>query len=59
MRSVTCPRARSPLVLAALGDSLLGEAIADALGLSRDSAREIATQRLRAHLEALKKEQRQ
>ena len=30
------------LVLAALGDSLLGESIASALGLPRDSAREIA-----------------
>ena len=53
------PESTLALVLAALGDSLLGEAITDALGLSRDSAREIATQRLRAHLEALKKEQRQ
>ena len=53
------PESTLALVLAALGDLLLGEAITDALGLSRDSAREIATQRLRAHLEALKKEQRQ
>ncbi len=53
------PESTLALVLAALGDSLLGEAITDALGLSRDSAREIAAQRLRAHLEALKKEQRQ
>ena len=53
------PESTLCLVLAALGDSLLGEAITNALGLSRDSAREIATQRLRAHLEALKKEQRQ
>ncbi len=53
------PESTLALVLAALGDSLLGEAITDALGLKRDSAREIAAQRLRAHLEALKKEQRQ
>ena len=52
------PESTLALVLAALGDSLLGEAITDALGLKRDSAREIAAQRLRAHLEALKKEQR-
>jgi AcrR family transcriptional regulator len=40
------------LVLAALGDSLLGASIADALGLSRDSAREVAARRLRAQIEA-------
>ena len=40
------------LVLAALGDSLLGTAIADALGLPRDSARAIATQGLRAEIES-------
>ncbi len=40
------------LVLAALGDSLLGEAIAGALQLPRDSAREIAANTLRAQLEA-------
>jgi len=40
------------LVLAALGDSLLGEPIAGALGLSRDTARELAAERLRARLEA-------
>jgi AcrR family transcriptional regulator len=52
------PESTLALVLWALGDSLLGEAITDALGLKRDSAREIAAQRLRAHLEALgKKEQ--
>ena len=34
------------LVLAALGDSLLGESIASALGLPRDSAREIAASML-------------
>jgi AcrR family transcriptional regulator len=47
------PESTLALVLWALGDSLLGEAITDALGLKRDSAREIAAQRLRAHLEAL------
>jgi AcrR family transcriptional regulator len=41
------------LVLAALGDSLLGEEITGALGLKRDSTREIAAERLRAQLEAL------
>ena len=40
------------LVLAALGDSLLGEPIADALGLDRDTARSVAANRLRAQLEA-------
>jgi len=40
------------LVLAALGDSLLGAPIAGALGLSRDTARELAAERLRARLEA-------
>ena len=40
------------LVLAALGDSLLGPSIADALGLPRDSARTIAAQGLRAEIEA-------
>ena len=40
------------LVLAALGDSLLGPEIAEALGLPRDSARTIATQGLRAEIEA-------
>jgi AcrR family transcriptional regulator len=34
------------LVLAALGDSLLGEPMANALGLSRDKARELARQQL-------------
>ena len=36
------------LVLAALGDSLLGAAMAEALGLPRDSARALATRQLRA-----------
>ena len=39
------------LVLNALGDSLLGPPIAEALGLPRDSARELAAQRLRHRLE--------
>jgi AcrR family transcriptional regulator len=47
------PESTLALVLWALGDSLLGEAITDALGLKRDSAREIASQRLRAHLDSL------
>jgi AcrR family transcriptional regulator len=40
------------LVLSAMGDSLLGAAIADALGLPHDAARELAAQRLRHRLEA-------
>ena len=39
------------LVLLALGDALLGEPIADALGLPHDTAREIAAKRLRAQIE--------
>lgn len=39
------------LVLNALGDSLLGPTIAEALGLPRDSARELAAHRLRHRLE--------
>ena len=39
------------LVLGALGDSLLGAAIAEALGLPRDTARALAADRLRARLE--------
>lgn len=39
------------LVLGALGDSLLGGPIAEALGLPRDDARELAAQRLRQRLE--------
>jgi AcrR family transcriptional regulator len=38
------------LVLSALGDSLLGTPIADALGLPRDSARALAADRLRQRL---------
>ncbi len=40
------------LVLVALGDSLLGRPIADALGLSHETARELAAQALRAQIEA-------
>jgi AcrR family transcriptional regulator len=40
------------LVLAALGDSLLGEPITSALGLQRDAARRIATDMLRKEIEA-------
>lgn len=40
------------LVLNALGDSLLGGPIAEALGLPPDAARELAAQRLRHRLEA-------
>ena len=39
------------LVLNALGDSLLGAPIAEALGLPRDTARELAAGRLRARIE--------
>ena len=38
------------LVLSALGDSLLGGPIADSLGLARDTARELAAERLRERL---------
>jgi len=38
------------LVLTALGDSLLGDPIARALGLPSDAARELAAERLRARL---------
>ena len=40
------------LVLAALGDSLLGGSIAEALGLPRDSARELASRTLKAQIAA-------
>ena len=40
------------LVLAALGDALLGEPITSALGLQRDAARRIATDALRAEIAA-------
>jgi hypothetical protein len=39
-------------VLAALGDSLLGASIADALALPRDAARSLAAERLRFQLES-------
>jgi AcrR family transcriptional regulator len=39
------------LVLNALGDSLLGQPIAEALGLPHDTARELAAERLRQRLE--------
>ena len=40
------------LVLGALGDSLLGAPIAEALDLPRDTARELAAERLRTRLQA-------
>lgn len=46
------PETTLSLVLAALGDALLGEAISRALGLEPDTARKIATERLRAQIEA-------
>ena len=52
MRTTTSPRPRLSLVLTALGDSLLGAPIAEALGLPRDTARELAAERLRARLES-------
>ena len=47
------PESTLSLVLAALGDSLLGEPISRALGLPREAAREIAAERLRAHLQSM------
>ena len=44
------------LVLTALGDSLLGAPIAEALGLKRDTARQLAAERLRARLELYRQE---
>jgi AcrR family transcriptional regulator len=46
------PESTLSLVLAALGDSLLGAPIAEALGLPREAAREIAAAALRARLDA-------
>lgn len=46
------PELTMALVLSALGDALLGPAIAEALGLDRDSAREIAAKSLRLEIEA-------
>jgi hypothetical protein len=39
------------LVLAALGDSLLGASIANALSMDRDTARQLAAERLRFQLD--------
>ena len=44
------PESTLSLVLAALGDSLLGEPIAQALGLPREASREIAAEGLRARI---------
>ena len=44
------PESTLSLVLAALGDSLLGAPIAQALGLPREASRDIAADSLRAHL---------
>ena|SRR5437762_3238779 len=44
------------LVLNALGDSLLGAPIAEAMGLKRDTARELAAERLRARLDLYRKQ---
>jgi AcrR family transcriptional regulator len=44
------------LVLTALGDSLLGAPISQALGLKRDTARELAAERLRARLDLYRQE---
>jgi AcrR family transcriptional regulator len=47
------PESTLSLVLAALGDSLLGEPIAQALGLPREASREIAAQALRSHMASM------
>ncbi|MDQ3247259.1 MAG: TetR/AcrR family transcriptional regulator [Pseudomonadota bacterium] len=47
------PQLTLKLVLEALGDSLLGAPIAEALGLPRDAAREQAAESLRRRLEVL------
>ncbi len=47
------PESTLSLVLAALGDSLLGEPIARALGLPREASREIASESLRSRIEAM------
>jgi AcrR family transcriptional regulator len=47
------PETTQWLVLAALGDSLLGEPISDALDLPRDQARESAARRMRKLIEAM------
>jgi AcrR family transcriptional regulator len=46
------PEITLKLVLQALGDSLLGEPISEALGLPRDSARSLAAESLRRRLDA-------
>lgn len=46
------PESTLSLVLMALGDSLLGEPIAQALGLPRTASRQIAAESLRARIEA-------
>lgn len=46
------PESTLALVLAALGDALLGEAISGALGLPREASRELAADRLRTQLQA-------
>lgn len=46
------PETTLTLVLAALGDALLGEPITRALGLRREASREIASAALRAEIEA-------
>ena len=46
------PESTLALVLAALGDSLLGAPIAEALGLPREAAREMAAASLRARIDA-------
>ena len=46
------PELTLSLVLSALGDSLLGGAISDALGLHRDAARDIAAEQLRVRIAA-------
>jgi len=47
------PETTQWLVLAALGDSLLGEPISDALDLPRDLARECAARRMRKLIDAM------
>ena len=47
------PESTLSLVLAALGDSLLGEPIAEALGLPREASRDIAAEGLRSRMAAM------
>ena len=47
------PQSTLSLVLAALGDSLLGAPIAQALGLPREASRDIAAEALRARIAAM------